>query len=297
MSKNFHRVVLVSDMHYTTQVTKEEMGRTGPQVRVSPAAGDCLGFTQQEKVACVLEDVSKENPEAVLVLGDLSIDDYSYRNLPKNYCRKFKKECMDKLPCPAYAIPGNHDSYPDDFWREIFGYGRQFSVKIGDAAFILLDTFSDVPAQGASGSAFTGVDIQFLRRELEKYPTEIIFLCAHYFSAKDTQDLEQILKENERIVCLFQGHTHMNEVIHNDAFHSRCLIDIGGYGYFGESIDGKWLFDRFDPAWAWGYQVLEWNDTAIRTYHVKPKRTYRGRNGVFPYPGALEDSLDLTRKK
>lgn len=291
MEQYIHRVVLVSDMHYTTQNTQEEMSRETPWVRVSPAAGDALGFTQQEKVACVLEDIRKENPDAVIILGDLSIDDYDYRKLPENYCRKFKEDCMDKWSFPSYAIPGNHDSYPDELWREVFGNSRQFSVKIGNAAFILLDTFRDLPAKGASGGAFTPVDIEFLKRELEKYPTEKIFLCAHYFPEKGMEDLTQILDEHDRIVCLFRGHTHINETLRCEAYGDRYLIDIGGYGYQGECVDGKWLFDRFDPSWAWGYQVVEWNDTTLHTYHVKPERCYKGRNGVFSYPGAIEDEL------
>lgn len=59
---------------------------------------------------------------------------------------------MDKLFCPSYAIPGNHDSYPNKMWREIFGYDRQFSMKIGDVALILLDAFNNTPANGASDS-------------------------------------------------------------------------------------------------------------------------------------------------
>jgi DNA repair exonuclease SbcCD nuclease subunit len=38
---------------------------------------------------------------------------------------KFKEECMDRLPCPAYAIPGNHDSYSDSEW---FEFGKQSKI-------------------------------------------------------------------------------------------------------------------------------------------------------------------------
>lgn len=291
-----HRVLLVSDMHYTTQLSPAQMRRIDPAIRVSAAAGDAFGYTQKEKIDCLLEDLRREkNVEAVFVLGDLSLDDYDSRNLPDNYCRKLKEECMDRLPCPAYAIPGNHDSYPNGIWKEIFGHDRQFSVKLDDTAFILLDTFARVPAEGAAGAAFTDVDVEFLKGELVKYPTEKIFLCAHHFSRKGTGALEKILEENDRIVCLFRGHTHFNEVISQEAFRGRSLVDIGGYGYNGECVDGKWVFDRFDPAWAWGYQVLEWSDTKLRTYHIKPARIYRAANGLFSFPETVEDLLEFPK--
>lgn len=293
MGKDLHRVILVSDMHYTTEETPEQMRLIRPDVRTSVAAGDAFGYTQKEKVAFVLSDLLSQGDDvdAVFVLGDLSIDDYSYRNLPDNYCRKFKEECMDKLPCPSYAIAGNHDSYPDAVWQEIFGYGRQFSVKLHDAVFIMLDTFHHVPATGASGSAYTDVDIAFLKQELEKYLTEKVFLCAHHFKTHENEEFARILRENDRIVCLFRGHTHINAVLRPESLSGKTLVDIGGYGYMGRNEDGKWIFNTFDPAWAWGYEVLEWDQTHVHMYHVKPKRRYLGGNGEFDYPGAIEDDI------
>ena len=100
------RILLVSDMHYTTDITPDK--NTDASVSVSLAAGDAFGFTQSRKIEKILRDITEENAreklDMVLVLGDLSIDDYSFRNLPENYCKKFKEDCMDKLPCPSYAL-------------------------------------------------------------------------------------------------------------------------------------------------------------------------------------------------
>lgn len=286
-----HRVILISDIHYTCQGKKAE-----PPVRISAAAGDAFGYTQKEKVAEALRDVQQEadSLDAIFILGDLSLDDADYRNLPENYCQKFREEFMKQLPCPCYALPGNHDSYPDADWIQLFGYGRQFSVKIGDAAFIALDTFAQVPAADASGAAFTDVDITFLKLELEKYPQEKIFLLSHYFLPERNDALAQLVNNDPRIVCLFQGHTHINRVLRPSCLQEKPLVDIGGYGYQGECVEGKWIFSRFDPSWAWGYQVLQWDAETVQTYHIKPPRTYQGSNGTFSYPGAVEDRLELS---
>ena len=186
-----HRILLVSDMHYTTDLSEKELRLTHPESRASLASGPLFGRTQKEKIdlisAAVAEEHAKAPLDAVLVLGDLSIDDYDYRKLPDNYCRRFLDECMRGFPCPSWALAGNHDSYPDEAWREVFGYGRQFSVRIGDRVFVMLDTFRKVPAHDASGAAYTLVDVDFLRAELEKYPTEKFFLCTHYIDIRQEE--------------------------------------------------------------------------------------------------------------
>ena len=39
---DFHRVILVSDMHYTTDETEQEMKERWPQAKPSAAAGDAV---------------------------------------------------------------------------------------------------------------------------------------------------------------------------------------------------------------------------------------------------------------
>ena len=124
-TKYSHRILLLSDMHYRTQENYAELKALYPNAKASVAAGNTLGHTQKEKINHIIQDIEsfakKEEIDAILILGDLSIDDYNYRNLPENYCKKFKEDCMDKLPFHIYAIPGNHDSYPNDIWKEVFG--------------------------------------------------------------------------------------------------------------------------------------------------------------------------------
>lgn len=298
MKTNYkNRVVLISDMHYTTEKTDREFKSIYPDAKVSPASGNAFGYTQTEKIDCILNDLSKfmesKTVHAVLILGDLSIDDYGFRNLPENYCEKFKEHCMAKFPCLSYAIPGNHDSYPNAMWKELFGYNRQYSVKICGAVFIMLDTFNSTPAATASGSPYTGIDLDFLERELQKYPTEQIFLCSHYINTLAYDEkLIELLNKNRRIVCLFDAHTHVNRIhLANDRIQ-QYQINVGGYGYKGEKReDGKWYFDKFHESWAWGYEVLEWNETKAHVYHVKPNRRYFGSSGEVYYPGAIEDEL------
>ena len=291
------RVLLVSDMHYTTQESPAELKLKFPDANTSIAAGDAFGHTQREKIEKVFEGIAyedaKEPLDAVFVLGDLSIDDYNFRNLPINFCERFKIDCLDRLRCPSFVLAGNHDSYPDELWRDIFGCGRQYSVTVADQVFIMLDTFRACPASGASGAQYTPVDTDFLRGELEKYRGKNIFLCSHFFRVGDESDaFKRLVRESEDIICLFCGHTHHNGVIElGEEYGNKQLFDIGGYGYHGMVINGQYSFGQFDPAWAWGYQILEISEKEIYTHHRKPPIHYVAENGVFD----LEETISGQR--
>lgn len=298
MEKKTCRVLLVSDMHYTTEETAEELKLKFPDAKASVASGDAFGHTQREKVEKVFEGItyedSKEPLDAVFVLGDLSIDDYDFRNLPINYCEQFKIDCLDRLRCPSFVLAGNHDSYPDELWREVFGYGRQYSVTVADQVFIMLDTFRACPASGASGAKYTPVDTDFLKSELARCRGKNIFLCSHFFSINsESEEFARLVRESDDIICLFHGHTHHNGVIElGEKYGNKQLFDIGGYGYHGMVVDGKYDFLQFSPAWAWGYQILEISEDKISTYHRKPPIHYVARNGVFD----LEETISGQRE-
>ncbi|MBQ9783667.1 MAG: metallophosphoesterase [Clostridia bacterium] len=293
------RFLLVSDMHYHTQENFEELKTIYPEAKASLAAGDIFGHPQREKIEKVYEGIMAEHAihplDGVLVLGDLSIDDADYRKLPINYCQQFKIDCMDRLPCPSYAQPGNHDSHTNDTWREVFGYDREFTVEFGDNVFLMADSFKGVPATGASGAGYTKIDPAYLRGEIEKYKGtgKNLFLCSHHVG-DECDEVKELIRTTPELKCAFRGHTHHDAVIPmGDDWGGKYLIDIGGYGYNGMVIDGKYTFSVFDFKWAWGYEILEITKTGIRLYHVKPAMHYEGSNGVFDIEHTVDGELEL----
>ena len=300
MSAPKYRFLLVSDMHYTTEERPEELKKLYPEARTSLASGNAFGRTQREKIEKVYADILAEHErsplDGVFVLGDLSVDDYDYRNLPFNYCRKFKEECMDRLPCKAYALPGNHDSYPNSVWRDIFGYDRQYAVEAGDCVFLMADSFAGVPAKKddpASGAPVNALDEEFIKESLEKYKGKKIFICTHFTDGKRiTEGSAELIKNSADVVFLFRGHTHVNSVAAVEEW-GKPLIDIGGYGYMGQRVNGHYDFNIYDPKWAWGYQILEIYPEKILTYHIKPAMKYIATNGVFEIAETEEGRIEV----
>lgn len=288
-----HRIILLSDVHYMPNESKTEYEILHPGAIAPDEAGDMLGYTQTERMQIIVDDINKfmkkADVEAVLTLGDLSTDDYGYRSLTENYVVKYQQDVVRQLPCDTYALPGNHDSYPNARWNEIFGYNRQYSVKIGDAAFIMLDTYNDVPMGSPDGSDYTGIDVEWLEQEIAKYPTEQIFICAHYLDTQEKNaDLQKLLSENERIVCMFMGHTHGNEVFQAENLDERYVVNVSGYA----CMNGE----TYDDALAWGFGVLEWNETEAHYYHVKYPRTYKWNKNTINFAGAIENEITMKFK-
>ena len=305
MSTLKQRFLLVSDMHYTTEETYEELRKIYPEAKTSAAAGNAFGRTQRQKVEKVYEDIMEEHRrsplDAVLVLGDLSIDDYDFRQLPISYCKKFKEDCMDRLPVPSYALPGNHDSWPNDLWKEMMGYDRQYVLEFGDCVFFMADTFPGVPAgpkDPASGGKIAPIDDEYLRVNLEKYKGKKIFICAHHIDgARITDEGKRLIKESGDVVFMYRGHCHVNIVADmGEECGNVKLCDIGGYGYAGQVVNGKYTFNIFDFKWAWGYQIIEVYDDKIKTYHVKTKNKYIADNGVFDIEETVEGEEEYLLK-
>lgn len=48
-SKYTNRIILVSDMHYTTNLSAAELKLTHPDAKASVASGTAFGHTQEEK--------------------------------------------------------------------------------------------------------------------------------------------------------------------------------------------------------------------------------------------------------
>ena len=290
------RILLISDIHCTTEQTAKELKEISPIIKGSLANGPILGYTQRERMEFMLKCIEQEHKksplDAILIPGDLSIDDYDFRCLPRNYCDGVKKDYLDRFPVPYDVIPGNHDSYPDVLWHKVFDTHRQFSVVVNGVLYLMADTYARTPAWSASGSPYVPLDLVWAKREMEKYPDLPVFLVAHFFNPRaEGEDFSSFLAQNSRIRGLIMGHTHRFEVLENrEAFGGKPVFDIGGFSYYTQPTNGVWDFNMFHAEWRWGYQLLELDDTTFRSWHVFPAVHYHAHNGEFDMPEEITET-------
>ena len=308
-----YQVLLVSDMHYTTNLTEseyksqyslEDLIITYGIPYPADVCGPAFGYSQDKKIGEMFADIngyieSNGAINSLMLLGDISIDNKGYSNLKDDFLKLFKETYLtEDLAYDWYALAGDHDSYTNDEWKAIMGCDRQYSVEVGNAVFIMLDNFAATHATSNSGSEYDGIDIDFLTTELAKYPGKSIFLCSHYYAPnKDTENdaaFMALLNQYDNIVCMFRGHSHNSAYYSAGSLGGFPIIDIGGYAYNDKAYvtndDGTKNFNVFDKDYAWGYQVLQWNNSTAHVYHVKNARDYTDyADVVHNYTGAIED--------
>ncbi len=291
------RYLLISDLHYV-----------GVGIRETSTVKDryeYFGMTTDERMEYMCEVIRTEyrlrGLDGILVLGDLSTDDW-YEGCPssfldKNYCQKvyddYLKPLADELGIDVRVIAGNHDTYFDSKWVEMFGYHRQYTYVDGDNVFIMADTYEDdkdsmADGNKANGNKCIGFDLPWIESELQKYPDKNIFICSHN-AGKCAQDIVDVISKYPNVLAFFQGHTHHytnSKLFNTNNYKTNIpLIDTGGFSY------GSWDNKSFDCECTneyctdiknclWGFQIVETSkDTAV-SYRVDVANRYEMVGGT-----------------
>lgn len=108
------RIVTISDIH---MYEGEGQGGLSSEQRMN---------LLKEKL---LEENDKKEINCMFIVGDLSMNDTQLK-LGKDGLKWVKKNLMNKLPFPVYALNGNHDNGTDEQWVNIFGYKKKFYCHI-----------------------------------------------------------------------------------------------------------------------------------------------------------------------
>ena len=250
------RVLLISDIHYT--------------------AKDQYGIVSQERMQSMINDIITEHKkqpiDLILILGDLSTDNMGDPNSSatlygSNYVRRIFEEYLYKLPCPVYALPGNHDSWSNEVWKSITGYDRQYSIEFDDIVFIMLDTYNDTAPHGGGGT-YKGIDYNFLKGELEKFKDKKIILCAHYFHGpSETTQIKELIGNNNNIIGMFCGHTHVYSEYMSS--YGKKIFETGNFSY---SLNGSTTI--YNPDSTWGFRDLRLTENGIVTKSIRPAHTF-----------------------
>ena len=218
------RVVLMSDLH---DCHIDWYG--------VPTAARMERLVAQYRAYCAAQAV-----DHTLLLGDYSLDFWawnekgSWLRAGESRTAHFVTEYAARFPTPVTMIPGNHEQYGEALFRRFTGCARRTSLAVGPAAFILADSFAgDLDPTSHSDGTYVPMDVGWIRAEMAKYPDKRIFLCAHYFDLqKESDAFRQLVREEARLVALFQGHTHECSVVPlGEAYGGKLLLQTGQFSY------------------------------------------------------------------
>lgn len=268
------RVFLLSDLHYC----QEEYG----------------GISRDEKAQRIIEFIHEEHKKdplsMILFLGDYSLDHWAWNtkgtwlNEGKSYTKQFFDLYMQDLPAPFYMLAGNHEQYDEQQWLQITGFRRSAEYVLGDYLFVLWDSYGDNlnPTEHSDGT-YTPIDVAKVRALMAEHPDKKLILCSHYFLPTMSQEEMELIRD-PRIVCLFQGHTHLCSVITlPEEYGGKKLLQTGAWA------------STYTPStnYPWGARDLYLEDNRVISGYIVPKvqRMYKGN--AYTISPTYQDVIEI----
>lgn len=268
------RVLLLSDLHYC----QDEYG----------------GISRDEKAQRILKFIQDEHAKAplaaILFLGDFSLDHWAWNTKGtwltegKSYTKLFLDTYLQQLPAPHFILPGNHEQYGEELWKQLTGFSRSGELVVGDYLFILWDSFgANLDPTEHSDGTYTPIDVAAARAAMERHPDKKVILCSHYFMPTlDAQECELI--RDERIVCLCMGHTHYTGVnMLSREYGCKLVLQTGSWGGTGSS--GRW---------PWGGRELWLKDDCVTSAYIVPEQSLLQSGIPYTVAARTQDTATIS---
>ncbi|MBQ8005368.1 MAG: metallophosphoesterase [Clostridia bacterium] len=247
----------------------------------------------------VKEEYERAPFEALLLLGDYSLDHWawniqgSYLARGKSYTKEFIDGYVSKLKelgVPMAVIAGNHEQYGEEKWHEITGFSRRDHLVCGNILFILIDSYgADLDPTEHSDGTFVPADAGYIKELMAKYPDTNVILCSHYFDpTRESQEFKNLVRENNRILCLICGHVHKSNVVElGEEWGNKALLYTGNYSYCG-------VKDAPPTASMWGFRDLNIGEGKLSSRYITPENeiVYEEKKIVHPY--GTQDEYKMT---
>ena len=256
-----YRILITSDMHYTS-------------IHDYSTIGMDKDTRLQLWVDGILAEHEKDPFDLIVILGDMSLDYWgwngggTYQRDPKvSDTAAFIEKYVSQLPedVPTLVLPGNHELYTNEKWKEITGCDRSETFVLGNNLFIIPDSYAGavdpVYQEGKNDSPYKALDMDFINDALATHPAcTNVFLLSHAFELdKESEEFKTLLKTDKRIVGLFSGHTHAKTVIDlGSEYRNLSKVQTGGF-----LSPGKW-----------GYRDLVITNNKIISKYIRPECEY-----------------------
>ena len=252
-----HRVLITSDIHCTDLET-------------------WYGVSDADRMEHWLREVLAEHErhpfDLILIPGDISLD-YHQEQTPfqKGYSTAylFMRMYASRLPkgVPVLVTAGNHEQFPDGIWQRITGNPRQCHHVLGNNTFIMLDSFRAALGKTYDSSdEYTPMDVGYIRRLLESYPHNDVWLLSHWIDTElETEDFRRLVAREPRIRGLFVGHSHDHRLIPlGPEWGHKVIAQTGNFSY---TMSGA------HTGGFWGFRDLRIGEKrAVSSYHMVESR-------------------------
>ena len=256
------RVLISSDMHYSISSQQPYTVQS-----------DYYGITNERRlqhwVDCIKEEHEKDPIDLLLIAGDVSFDLCDKRGTVTNGLGStvdpFMGKYVSQLPkeIRLFVLPGNHDPYYDINWVKKTGFHRQGYVALEDHLFIMVDTFPDGMEENYDikyGTPYVQADVEFIQGVMDQYPNHSVWLVSHYFHHKgESEEFRELVRENDRIIGLFAGHSHQSSIIPmGEEYANKTIAQTGhfSYSYYRAFPSGN-VEDEFNAFFGFRELVIE----------------------------------------
>ncbi len=236
------RIGLVTDLHYADK----------------PPAGTRHYRETLTKFAEAAGEFQKAKPDFVVELGDL-IDAADSADAEKKYLATINKE-FAALPGDKHYVLGNHcvaTLTKGEFLEGVSRSKPHYSFDAGGFHFVILDACFRSDGESYSRGNFKWTDtsipeaqVEWLKADLQAAAGKaVVFVhqrldVKNDYGVKNADQVRKVLEESGKVLAVFQGHSHKND-----------LKDIGGIHYCtlvamvegsGAENNGFSLMDIFD---------------------------------------------------
>lgn len=257
--KTKYRVLITSDMHYTDLHPYSKIDK---DIRMQLWADGISAEHEADPI------------DLIILLGDMSLDYWGWNGggawqRDQRVCETqlFMEKYFSQLPknIPTVVVPGNHELYTNEKWKELTGFNRSETFVLGNNLFIIPDSYAGavdpVYEKGKNDSPYLAMDMDFVNNALAAHPecTNVFLLSHHFDLSKESEAFKELLKNDQRIVGLFSGHTHRASVIElGEEYRGLCIAQTGA----------------FFPAGKWGYRDIVIDGGEIVSNYIVPKTEY-----------------------
>jgi predicted phosphodiesterase len=182
------RFMIVSDLHY--------------------GKDDTFG-TYRERFELLINTIIEKQCEKpfdfIIMHGDIT----QFKGTDE-YFESVKNEFLWRIPCPIFAVKGNHDVVSEDLWIKTFGYNTQYSFETEDFYFICLDVYHKRTYLSNGKYEYNGVDYDYFESELRKAQAtgkKIVVIQHELVTSIDTNYYSVCKKYG--VFLRIVGHTHI----------------------------------------------------------------------------------------